>query len=284
MKNGYSLHIGINQLDAEHYDGWDGRLNACEYDAQDMKSLAANTGYQTNMLLTANATRKKVVEGIKAISKKTKAGDVFFLSYSGHGGRVADVDKDEEDGKDETWCLYDAQLLDDELYRLYATFSSGVRIIVLSDSCHSGTVTRAAITTRFTDSIPATAVGSSISSDLRQSERPSYRCMPPVKSASVYGKNRKFYDSLQKQRKAPEVKASVQLISGCQDNQYSLDGEFNGLFTGTLLKVWSNGSFDGDYRLFHKAIAKRMPPTQSPNHYIYGPNQSNFASQNPFEI
>jgi hypothetical protein len=34
------------------------------------------------------------------------------------------------------------------------------------------------------------------------------------------------------------IKAPVLLISGCQDNQYSADGAFNGLFTSQLLTVW----------------------------------------------
>jgi hypothetical protein len=38
--------------------------------------------------------------------------------------------------------LYDRQLIDNELYALWARFRPGVRICVISDSCHSGTVTR----------------------------------------------------------------------------------------------------------------------------------------------
>ena len=47
-----------------------------------------------------------------------------------------------EDGYDETWVLYDRQLVDDELYTLWSKFAPGVRIVVLSDSCHSGTAIR----------------------------------------------------------------------------------------------------------------------------------------------
>jgi len=43
---------------------------------------------------------------------------------------------------DETWVLYDRQLVDDELYKIWSKFKPGVRILVLSDSCHSGTVPR----------------------------------------------------------------------------------------------------------------------------------------------
>jgi len=50
--------------------------------------------------------------------------------------------EDEEDRSDETWVAYDRQIVDDELYALWGKFAAGVRIFVLSDSCHSGTVAR----------------------------------------------------------------------------------------------------------------------------------------------
>ena len=80
--------------------------------------------------------------GLRDAARKLKAGDLFFLSYSGHGGQVPDVSGDEPDKQDETWCLHDGQLIDDELYLELSRFQKGVRILVLSDSCHSGTVTR----------------------------------------------------------------------------------------------------------------------------------------------
>jgi len=36
MTTGISLHIGLNYVDPNHYSGWDGKLNAAEYDAKDM--------------------------------------------------------------------------------------------------------------------------------------------------------------------------------------------------------------------------------------------------------
>ena len=41
MAKGYSLHVGLNAVDPAHYEGWDGALAACEFDADDMAELAA---------------------------------------------------------------------------------------------------------------------------------------------------------------------------------------------------------------------------------------------------
>ena len=73
------------------------------------------------------------------------------------------------------------------------------------------------------------------------------------------------------------------LISGCQDNQTSLDGERNGAFTGQLLKVWDRGAFDGNYASFHARIRARLPASQSPNLFTLGA-VGGFLAQRPFSV
>jgi hypothetical protein len=80
------------------------------------------------------------------------------------------------------------------------------------------------------------------------------------------------------------VKASVLLISGCQDHQLSQDGTFNGLFTGTLKTVWNGGTFDGSYRRFHTAIGSKMPPDQTPKLSLVGAGNPAFIAQRPFAL
>jgi hypothetical protein len=76
----------------------------------------------------------------------------------------------------------------------------------------------------------------------------------------------------------------VLLISGCQDNQLSADGDRNGLFTETLLRVWDGGAFRGDYTQFHRQIADRMPATQTPNLFRAGAPAAAFEAERPFAI
>jgi hypothetical protein len=160
-------------------------------------------------------------------------------------------------------------LIDDELYQALSAFPAGVRIFVLSDSCHSGTVTRALGLAAF-GAKPARS-----------------RAMPRDVAMRVYMDHSEFYDKLQaKVRGNPRTKAKATglLISGCQDNQESSDGDRNGLFTGTLLAVWRGGKFVGDYRGFHKSIVKLMPPIQTPNYFTIGPANHAFEAQKPFTI
>ncbi len=284
MASGKSLHIGVNKVDPAHYQGWSGPLNACEYDAEDMKSLAESQGFATEILLTSKATRKAVIDGIRGAASKLAGGDILLLTYSGHGGQVGDYNRDEPDNKDETWCLYDGQLIDDELYKLWSEFKPGVRVLVLSDSCHSGTVIRVAPD----EDDPAAAIGRRVAEAMAATGA-RFRYMPQAAAGRTYRANKSFYDELQKdlpkqQEILDAMGCSVRLISGCQDNQYSLDGDFNGLFTGTLLRVWDQGAFSGDYDRFHAAIVQLMPSTQTPNHFRVGAADAAFDGQSPFAV
>jgi hypothetical protein len=138
-----SIHIGINSVDPAHYNGWDGTLNGCENDARTIQAIAERDGFTSTLLLTAQATTTNVLAAISAVAGQLASGDVFLLSYAGHGGQVPNVNGDDEiDQQDETWVTYDRMLLDDELEQAFSEFVPGVDIVLLSDSCHSGTVYR----------------------------------------------------------------------------------------------------------------------------------------------
>jgi hypothetical protein len=268
MPQGISVHIGLNRVDPNNYEGWDGQLTACEADAKDMQALARKQKFKSSsLLLTESATAAAVTRAILDAAKTLKAGDLFFLTYSGHGGQVRDTNNDEKDRMDETWVCFDRQFVDDELYDLWAKFKKGVRIFVLSDSCHSGTVTRA---------IPDFISGG-----------PRVRAMPTSVVRAVQKAHAKLYRDIQSAHPAAEtvkVNASVLLISGCMDNQLSRDGAKNGLFTGTLKTVWSGGKFSKNYRSFRDVIVSKMPPDQTPNYSAVGAADTKFEAQTPFSI
>jgi hypothetical protein len=85
------------------------------------------------------------------------------------------------------------------------------------------------------------------------------------------------------ERIVKKFRARAILISGCQDNQTSMDGDRNGAFTEALLRVWADGTFTGDYRRFHAAIRSRLPASQSPNLFTLG-RAGTFAKQRPFTV
>ena len=288
-----SLHIGLNAVDPKAYAGWSGPLAACEFDANDMTALAKSQGMKPSTLLTKKGTRSAVLAGMRAAAKALKKGDLFLLSYSGHGGQVPDTSGDEADKKDETWCLYDGQLIDDELYFELSKFAAGVRVLVLSDSCHSGTITREIAP-------PPPPPGM----------RP--KLMPNAVAMRTYAENKDFYDQIQAglakavsgangvsadpdsalaqvvasgrlTTTVTKFDPSVILVSGCQDNQTSMDGDHNGAFTEALLKVWNHGAFKGSYTSLHAKVRAQLPGTQSPNLFTLGSTGA-FLAQPPFTV
>ena len=279
MAKGKSIHIGLNTVDPAHYNGWDGQLQACEYDAKDMQAIAEGKGFESTIMLSKEATAEAVTEAIQQAAGELDKGDLLFLTYSGHGGQVPDTNSDEKgDGNDETWVLYDRQLVDDELFSLWAKFDAGVRIFVLSDSCHSGTVTR--------DLFDA-LVPQIVEKGMVDTPEPRTKDLPRDVQDATYRANEDLYRQIQSSTKSGgevDVSASVILISGCQDNQLSLDGDRNGLFTQTLLGVWDDGSWEGGHRRFWTAIGANMPPTQSPNFFRTGVPDRAFQRQTPLTI
>jgi|GEM_PF-2036275 len=147
-----SLHIGLNFYDHNNYPQASD-LNSSMRDAAEMYRLARKWGYTLldgsslptwtsrvppNVLLDSAATSEAVRNKIAEVSAGLRQrGDVFFLTFSGHGARIPDRDGDEDDHRDEAICLYDHLLIDDTIKCMLSKFAAGVRIYIVSDCCHS---------------------------------------------------------------------------------------------------------------------------------------------------
>lgn len=286
-RTGLSLHVGLNVIDPAHY-GTDGKLTACIADAESMKSIAETRGYEVmDLLADGQGTRDAVITGITDAANRLKPGDTFLYTYAGHGSQMHDFNQDEADNLDETWCLFDGMLLDDEAYELWCKFEEGVRIFAVLDCCHSGTAVRAA--PMIFDDDEGTQNGHKprmlpipVARQAFQNAPNLYRSIGSARVGGD-GSDALIDDIALSTHRAP-LRASVRLISGCQDNQVSMDGFFNGRFTEELLKVWNNGRFTGNYHTFHKTIVNGMPPTQTPNHFHIGQADPAFDGQVPFTI
>ncbi|MFB7538847.1 caspase domain-containing protein [Streptomyces zaomyceticus] len=294
MATGLALHVGLNRVDPARYEGWDGTLIACENDAHDMARLARNAGFESTVLLTPDGTVANVTTVLGEAAARLGPGDILLFSYSGHGGQVPDVpgsgtpgpdtagsdplgsdalgsdalgSDDEPDALDETLVLYDRQFLDDEVRRAFHAFDEDVRIVALFDCCHSG---------------------SSIELPGGPAAGGTARFMPEPRQRQLYARDREFYadlkGSLAEAARADGAGPDALLVSACQDNQVASDGEVNGAFTEALLKVWGDGAFQGGYRDFHRAIQRRLPPTQSPNLHLTGTPDEGFLDQRPFTV
>ena len=138
-----ALCIGIN-----NYPGTDLDLAGCVNDAHDWAALLGEHGYVVTRLVDAQASKAGLVAAFGKIIGAARSGDTVVITFSGHGTYVTDTNGDEADGFDEALCPYDVQLaagplIDDEIHALFKERRAGARLVLISDSCHSGTVTRA---------------------------------------------------------------------------------------------------------------------------------------------
>ncbi|MEU2549093.1 caspase family protein [Streptomyces roseolus] len=283
MAKGLSIHIGINEIDETRY-GTKAELKNPENDALALTDLAkANRFDPLATLLTKDATSEKVTAALKEAAAQLTTGDILLLTYAGHGAQVPDKNGDEPDRRDETWVLYDRQFVDDELHALFGTFAEDVRILLLSDSCHSGTVARD-LSLFLNDA----ELERTFDTSDRTEVRARVRALPQDVSFRNYQREQELYDEIQRSVPAldlQDIKADVLLVSGCQDNQTSSDGAGpHGLFTETMLRTWKNGAFQGSYSTLHRQVVEAMPFYQSPNLFQSGKATDSFLAQAPFSI
>ena len=255
-----ALCIGIND-----YPGTGSDLAGCVNDAHDWASVLKKRGFGVTKLLDRKATGAAIRKSIGTLLSRSYRGDLAVITYSGHGSFVPDRDGDEPDGVDECLCPHDVRargvVTDDALHALFAARPAGVRVVMVADSCHSGTVARFAPI-----SVPVSERGGS--------HRRTVRFLPPGSYLSRRASSRLGARRGRVRASAPGRHAAL-LMSGCQDTEYSYDGYFggrpNGAFTYVALKALAKLKKTATYKDWYAAIRKALPSRQHPQTpNIYG--------------
>lgn len=141
-----ALLVGINQ-----YQG--APLNGCVNDVTDMAEfICANSGFKEEdirLLTDKRATTAAIKERLAWLVADVKPGDFLLFHYSGHGAQVPTRSKSGEiDKLDEVICPVDFDWSDEKLIRdkdfhaMFAAIPQGVHFTWISDSCHSGDLSR----------------------------------------------------------------------------------------------------------------------------------------------
>lgn len=144
-------------------------------DAAMLSTALIRQGFKASnvtQLTDAEATKEGILKALRKLVKTLKPGDVFFFQFSGHGQQVADDNGDELDGYDEAIVPFDSPMKfekngyqgqnlirDEELGALLEEARRRIgptgNVMVILDSCHSGTGTRAMSMARGTDYVMA---------------------------------------------------------------------------------------------------------------------------------
>jgi hypothetical protein len=253
-----ALCIGIN-----NYPGTQMDLAGCVNDANDWADELGARGFKVTRLLDAQATKAAMLAAMRELIGSAAAGDTVVITFSGHGTFVPDASGDESDGLDEGLCPYDLKsgagaLLDDEIHTVFAARKGGVQLVLISDSCHSGTVTRA---------VP----GADDAADLpRPRFMPMAAWLPPERLPRAAAGTPAVVSS----GGSPFARAVSRggddlLLSGCKEgpNNFSFDarirGRPNGAFTHFALKALKSLPATASYADWHAAVTPALLPSAS---------------------
>ena len=230
MSTNISIHIAAGTL-ADPASPLNAYASNCRHNANRLANLALSRQFTPITFFDAEATRSNLLTELDKLHSTMSRGDSLILTFSGHGERVVDTDQDECDPYDEAWVMYDAYLLDDELWQQLALFEAGVQIVVLADCCYADE--------------PA-------SNDC--DEPPSELANPAITDPDVL-----FTD------------ATVRFISGCREDQLAYFEGTGSRFVNALLTVWDEGNFAGTYQHLMDEIFVNMSYQQLPAHALVGP-------------
>lgn len=141
-----NVHVVLIALD---YKGTGNELT-CSADGRNMEALLRACGIDDVTALYDNdGNKEKVEEVVREIGQRCGDDDFFVFYYSGHGTSMVDTDGDEADGKDEAFCFVgedgslsaDTFMSDDDFAAMVTdAIPEGVKIIILTDCCHSGSI------------------------------------------------------------------------------------------------------------------------------------------------
>ncbi len=120
----------------------------CEVDISNIRKILDPNKFTINEFRSAQVVKSNLFNELDKMANLLEAGDIFVFYFSGHGSKIPETTTstwglpiDEQDGVDETLYMYNKEhLVDDELDIYWKKFKEGVRIVTISDSCHSGTV------------------------------------------------------------------------------------------------------------------------------------------------
>ncbi|WP_207515706.1 S8 family serine peptidase [Longitalea luteola] len=272
MPNACSLHIGLNKVDPNHYSGWNGQLFCCENDALFYSEMAEKAGITDRKLLLSSGspnsempTSANLDKHLKHYKKNLKSGDFLLITYSGHGGQIRDLNFDEPDEVDETWCLYDRQYVDDELWEHFSQFEKGVRILVIADSCHSESAVRVI------DSEKDAEMERLMTEVFNKMQLVQRYAPKEITFPTAHKHKQEYYTATHKPLVIKEdVAASVLLMAACRDEEKACEWDGFGLFTSTLRKVLSMNKQITSYEDWHDKILKLIPKIQHPTIRAYG--------------
>lgn len=217
MTEKYALLIGCNYINVPNCT-----LYGCINDIENMRDmLVSSMSFKPENItmlrddiddINMIPTRNAILRELNNIVQKSNSAAEIWIHYSGHGSQVVDKNHDEKNGYDSCIVpvdfLTEGFIIDDDILKFIQKIKCPA--VILSDSCHSGTV-----------------------------------CDLPYSIEYLYGT--KFRYTKNNNVSIPNPK--IIMMSGCKDNQTSADfydnqyKESQGAFTDSFLRALKQNNY-----------------------------------------
>jgi hypothetical protein len=194
-------------------------LKGCINDVLDMAGyLTSSCGFrpeEIRFLRDDEATAAGIKAALRELVATIRPGDRVLFHYSGHGAQMPTRTGSEIDGLDEVICPVDFDwtdehaVKDDDFREAFKSVPSGVHFVWVSDSCHSGDLTRRV---NRLDRVPRRMQAPPvIAADIKKAKERGFQARPLI---------------------AEPESLNLAFIAGCRSDQSSADANFNGRWNG----------------------------------------------------
>jgi hypothetical protein len=236
-----ALLIGINHY--QSVPGLQGSVNDVETMREILTTRWGFAAGNIRVLTDEDATREKMLAALNQLVAESGPDDTVYFHYSGHGSQVQDLNGDEDDGLDETIVPQDGRsgnvpdIVDDELDAIFSRLRARSAVIVL-DSCHSGTATRAI--------------------DIRT------RSVPQDTRVDLY---RAGVTGITTRGIVPLKRSRFVVMGGAAANEEALDGpvegNFHGFFTYALSRAFTTAGSSASPREIFAGVTRELGRIQT---------------------
>jgi metacaspase-1 len=241
-----ALCVGINDYPVDGAD-----LRGCVNDANEWATLLTEhydfTTSDVRVMSDAEATKANIMAGLKDLLAGATEGDVLVFTNSSHGSYLPDQSTDEADSYDETLCPYDIDenmILDDELREVFSGIPDGVNLTMISDSCHSGSVTRVALS----DILPG----------FRTEDDRRIRFLNPALVRDMRILQNPIEATPKRHETRPESEMKEILLTGCTDREVSYDAQIEGDYHGAMSYHALKAIREANYEITYADLASRL--------------------------
>lgn len=273
MSSVFALLVGVS---AYHPASGVSGLNGCLNDVNAIRDYLRSTfphdpPDHVRTLVNAEATRAAVIDAFRQqLCENTaiREGDTVLFYYSGHGSHAPSAPEflalnEDSQGQDETLVLYDSRLpghfdlADKELALLLSLVPEKAHVVVILDSCHSGSATRS-IKSRQRSGLPK------YTSDADT----------PRKLSDYLAAGGVSYADMHSQGKLEVPKSKHILMAACGRNELAYEDVMaRGVFSGWLTRLLQEASGGKTYAQLYEslyAVIKKNANAQTPQLKIYG--------------